>query len=141
MNKIINNAGFFRRLAAIIYDLLLLLGVLFVASAVAVAINHGQAVTHPLYYLSLLLITFGFFGWFWTHGGQTLGMQSWRIKLIANDNGIINWTTAGVRFIAAIFVLVPAGIGLLWILFDKKNRSLHDHLSKTDVIYLPKAKK
>ena len=77
--------GFFRRCAAIFYDVLILFGVLMFAAALVVLplgwvydieIESGNI----LYQLYLCLVVFLFFAWFWVHGGQTLGMRAWRIK-------------------------------------------------------------
>lgn len=132
------NASLFRRLAANFYDLLLLLGVLFVVSAIAVAINKGVAVKHPAYYIALLLATFVFFGWFWTHGGQTLGLRTWRLKLISQDSESVSWNQAALRFVCAFIAYLPAGLGLLWMLIDKDKLALHDRLSSTRLITMPK---
>lgn len=127
-----------RRVGAIFYDLLLLTGILFLVSAIAVAINGGFAVDHPLYYLSLLVISFLFYGWFWTHGGQTLGLRTWRLQVV-DDNGFsLTWRSSLHRFMAAWVAFLPAGLGLFWMLFDKDSRALHDRLSRTRVIKLSK---
>lgn len=133
------NATLRRRFAAIFYDLLLLLALLFVASAIAVALNRGTAVTHPLYYLSLAVISFVFYGWFWTHGGQTLGMRTWRLKLTGTGDETITWKQAAIRFLSAFVSFLPAGAGFFWKLFDKEGLTLHDRLSSTRMIKLPKA--
>lgn len=132
------NATLLRRFAAIIYDLLLLLGVLLVASAIAVAINRGSAVTHPLYYLSLVLISFVFYGWFWTHGGQTLGLRTWKLQLNGKNQQAVTWKQAAIRFIAAFASFLPAGAGFFWMLLDKDRLTLHDRASSTHIIKLPK---
>ncbi len=131
-----NAASFTRRLLALLYDLILLLAVLFAISAIAVAINKGEAATHPAYYLCLLLTTFVFFGWFWTHGGQTLGMRTWKIKIINDIDESLTWKQALIRFAAAALALIPAGIGLIWVLIDKESLAWHDRLSKTRLISL-----
>jgi len=130
------HASLTRRLLAIIYDLLLLLGVLFTVSGCAVAINRGEAVTHPLYYLALIATTFVFYGWFWTHGGQTLGMRTWKIQIVNDEGHDLSWKQAAVRFAAAFIALLPAGIGLIWMLFDSKRLAWHDKLSATRLISL-----
>lgn len=134
------NATLFRRLAANFYDLLLLLGVLFVVSAIAVAINNGVAVKHPAYYLALFLVSFFFLGWFWTHSGQTLGLRTWRLQLISESSEIVTWKQAALRFVFGFLAYLPAGLGLLWMLIDKDNLALHDKLSSTRLIRLPKRK-
>ena len=84
-------AGLFRRLMAIIYDLFLLIALLFIATAAAMVLNQGNAIQpgqplYPFYVVYLLIISFIFYGWFWTHGGQTLGMKTWKMKL-QQENG------------------------------------------------------
>src|SRR5690554_4263260 len=82
-------AGLMRRLAAIGYDCLLLLGLEMIAAAVWLpAFGDQPAAEHPLYRLYqayLLLVAFAFFIGFWLKGGQTLGMRAWHIRLIASD--------------------------------------------------------
>ena len=134
-------ASLTRRLLAIFYDFLLLLGVLFAVSAVAVAINRGQAVTHPLYYLALIATAFVFYGWFWTHGGQTLGMRTWKIKIVTNNGDKVTWKQSAIRFVAAAVAFLPAGIGLLWMLFDSNRLAWHDKMSSTRLISLKSSKK
>ena len=131
-------AGLTRRLAAMLYDTLLLTGVLFVATAIAVAINRGHAVSHPLYYLTLAAITYVFFCWFWINGGQTLGMRTWRLKLVSLSHKEITWNQATQRFLLSIAGLLPFGAGLLWLLFDSDNLALYDRLSSSKIVFLPK---
>ena len=131
-------AGIIRRIAAIVYDTLLLTAVLFVATAIAVAINKGQAVTHPLYYLSLAAICYLFFCWFWTHGGQTLGMRTWRLKLIMKSKTEMTWSEATKRFLLAVIAILPFGAGLLWLVFDSERLAFHDRVSDSKIVYIPK---
>lgn len=126
-----------RRLAAVFYDTCLLLALLFVATALILPFNAGQAYTaqqivYPLY---LLLVSFLFYGWFWTHGGQTLGLRAWKLKVLTIDRKPISWTQALVRFASAILSWLMFGMGFLWILFNKDRRAWHDQLSKTAVFF------
>ncbi len=132
------NASLLRRVAAIFYDLLLLTGVLFAVSAIAVAANKGEAVTHPIYYLCLILVTYGFYGWFWTNGGQTLGLRTWRLKVIGEREEKLTWKDAAIRFGASWIAFIPAAAGLLWVLFDRDKLAWHDRLSSTRVVLVPK---
>jgi uncharacterized RDD family membrane protein YckC len=130
--------GFLRRLAAQIYDFLLLIAVLFLATAVLLPFTAGEAATaqHILIYrIYLAVISFFFYGWFWTHGGQTLGLRAWKIKVLTFDQKPVSWTQALIRFLAAIVSWVFCGLGFLWILVGKNKRSWHDHLSKTAVFF------
>ena len=130
----ISEPGFLRRLAAILYDLLLLIAVLFVATALLLPLNAGKAFTAQQFFfpLYLLLVSFFFYAWFWTHGGQTLGLRAWKIKVLTLDRKPISWKQALLRFMVAI---LSCGLGFLWILVDKNKRSWHDHLSKTAVFF------
>ena len=129
--------GFFRHLAIIIYDGFLLLALLFLATAIVLPFNDGEAFTASQYIFPfyILLISFIFYGWFWTHGGQTLGMKTWKIKVRSFDNKPITWSLALNRFLMAIVSWLLLGTGFLWIFADKKNRTLHDHLSKTALFF------
>ncbi|MEI6068427.1 MAG: RDD family protein, partial [Methylococcaceae bacterium] len=80
--------GFFRRLAAQLYDIFLLVAVLFVATALLLPFTTGAAVSDQqliIYRIYLVIISFFFYGWFWTHGGQTLGLRAWKIKVLTLD--------------------------------------------------------
>ena len=51
----------------------------------------------------LLSVCFGYFGGFWVHGGQTLGMKAWRIKVIRLDGSRLGWIAALKRFSGCAF--------------------------------------
>ncbi|OOZ40531.1 hypothetical protein BOW53_07405 [Solemya pervernicosa gill symbiont] len=127
-----------RRLGAILYDSLLLLAVLFFAF-IPITIIAEQSNGGVLFELSstlyLLGVTFLFFGWFWTHGGETLGMRSWQLRLEQSNGGSVTWSIAAVRFLAALFTL---GIGLFWIPFNSERLAWHDRLSNSCVIHRPR---
>ncbi|MGR9014285.1 MAG: RDD family protein [Gammaproteobacteria bacterium] len=132
-NHPIPKPGFLRRLAAMFYDLLLLIAVLFVATALLLPLNAGEAFTAQQFFfpLYLLLVSFFFYAWFWTHGGQTLGLRAWKTKVLTLDMKPITWKQALLRFSMAIVSWFFLGLGFFWILIDKNQRSWHDHLSKT----------
>jgi len=129
--------GFLRRLAAACYDAFLLLAIWFFATAIALPFNAGQAFAsdqffYPLY---LLIISFVFYGWFWTHGGQTLGLRAWKIKVSTLDGQSLNWQQAGIRFIGGLLSWACLGLGFFWCLFDKNGQCWHDYLSKTRLVF------
>ncbi len=138
--QLVEPAGLFRRLAAMVYDTLLLFAVLYFATAPLLVITGGEAVERfeIAYRAYLVAAAFLFFGWFWTHGGQTLGMRAWRIRVLALDGTPITWTQALKRFLWAFVSLAPCGIGYFWLLFDSQGRTWHDRLSETQVIFEPK---
>jgi uncharacterized RDD family membrane protein YckC len=134
-------AGLFRRLFAIFYDCFLLIAILFIISAIATAFNHGKAIEpgdklYPLFVVVIFSLSYLYFAWFWIHGGQSLGMKTWRIKIQSSNNRNIGWNTATIRFVSAIFSWGFFGLGYLWAFFDKDNRCWHDIISKTVLIDL-----
>jgi len=138
-------AGLLRRLGAMLYDGLLLLAVLMVATALFLPFTGGEAVDprrDPLlelvYRLVLLLLIVGFFGLFWTRRGQTLGMASWRLRVEREDGRLLDWGDTLRRLGWALLSLLPLGLGFLWVLFDPERRAWHDRLSHTRVVVLPK---
>ncbi|MFZ2727623.1 MAG: RDD family protein [Methylococcaceae bacterium] len=128
---------FFRRLAAMLYDFLLLIAVLFLATALLLPFNAGQAFTHQqvFYPVYLLIVSFIFYGWFWTHGGQTLGLRAWKLKVLTINQQPISWRLALLRFCTALISWSFFGLGFLWMLIDKDKRAWHDRLSKTAVFF------
>jgi len=136
-NGPISKPGFLRRLTATFYDLLLLIAVLFVATALLLPLNGGQAFTAQQFFFPfyLLIASFLFYAWFWTHGGQTLGLRAWKIKVLTLDMKPISWKQALLRFATAIISWGFFGLGILWILIDKNQCSWHDHLSKTSLFF------
>ena len=134
-------ASLVRRLLAIVYDCFLLLGLLFIATAVLMTLNKGEAIEpgsqlYPFYIIYLLAIGFGFFGWFWTHGGQTLGMKTWKIRLQQQDGKAVSWSLALIRYCTAIISWAALGMGFIWSVFDRQKRGWHDIASNTVLIDL-----
>ena len=72
------NSSLVRRLAAILYDTLLIAAVLFLATLPFIALRGGEPVEpgNLLYQATLVFVTFAFFVGFWSRKGRTLGMQS-----------------------------------------------------------------
>jgi len=139
-----------KRLISIVYDSILLIAIFF-AVGIPVSIlttflfNGGNAITeeHSLYLvnqaiilLSLFLASIGFYVWFWTHGGQTLGMKTWRIKLVSDDEQDITREQALKRYFAALFSWVVFGLGFIWSLIDSKKRTWHDIFSDSHLVQL-----
>lgn len=138
------NSGLLRRLAAMLYDTLLVLALMFMATIPFIALRSGEPVEtgdNLLYKLVLVAVLFGFFVGFWSRSGRTLGMQSWGLQLETRDGRIPSAATASLRFFAAIVSLIPLGLGFLWQLIDKDRLTWHDRLSKTRLVYYPREKK
>ena len=131
-------AGILRRFAALLYDTLLLGGVLFAASALALIVNGGQPIhgTNLYYSAYMLLASFLFFAWFWLHGGQTLGLRVWGLQLVRSDGGPLTLRHALLRYLAALLSWAACGVGFLWVLTDRERLTWHDRLSGTRIIAL-----
>jgi uncharacterized RDD family membrane protein YckC len=134
-------AGMFRRLLAMFYDTLLLLSALLVATALVMMFTRGTLSYHNPYYKTLLfLICFSFHSWFWLHGGQTLGMRAWRLRVQNHSGGPISIWQALLRFMVAIPSLAAGGLGFLWMLIDRERMTLYDRASKSVMVVLPKTR-
>ena len=128
--------GILRRLAAAAYDGLLLLAILFVAAVVFIFL-FGSAVEPPRRYLFqayLLSVMAAYFVWFWTHGGQTLAMRTWHIRLLTAEGGEVRVRVALIRFALACAGLGFFGAGWWWAWFDREQCFLHDRLAGTRLV-------
>jgi len=125
-----------RRLLAMIYDTVILLGLLILASAVALPFGNAHKVAlHDFWFtLWLLLVCFAYLGGCWRYAGMTVGMRAWRIKLVSSDDQQVSWLKCLMRFFVGALSLAVLGIGILWSLVDKKNRGWHDLAARTLLI-------
>ena len=148
-------AGFFRRLAAMVYDVLVAVAVGMCAAMVMIVTlivmlkNGGldmQGFAEPADLIQastgykLLIQSWvglwvaGFFLWFWKRGGQTLGMRAWRLRIFSTVEEPVTMTRLITRLVGSLF-----GLGTLLVLFDfKEKQSLQDRLAKTEVLKLSK---
>lgn len=130
-------ASLFRRLAALVYDTFIVFSLLILATAFALILNEGQSFQKIQYlFLSYLFIVVGsFLTWFWQRSGQTLGMLSWKIKVVQADLTKLSWKKAWLRLLVAIPFSLLFGITWLWCFIDKQKQSLHDRICGTQVIH------
>ena len=170
-------AGFLSLLGCWLYDFMLLCAVWLLAVIVylipaqmLINVDSSQKnnlstteFSGPVFYAYLFLVSWFFFAWFWKHGGQTLGLKSWSLRLQTENGHTLNWLQTLLRFLIAgtpwlISLFVYEQIttrqllqppyeysafilgfgGLFWILIDKKNRSLQDIFSHTRIVKIPK---
>ncbi len=125
-------ASLTRQLAAMIYDSLLIIAVLFLASAIALLFNHGEAIESNLWFTLYLLITvFTYYAWFWQKSGQTLGMSAWKIRVQSETGGNPSWGVCYLRLGCALLSILCLGFGYWWRLFTPYT--WHDRLSQTRV--------
>jgi uncharacterized RDD family membrane protein YckC len=133
--------GLPRRLVIAIYDGIVVVALLLLATVpptIAMVTLSDTAQEQSLVFrlgmtLYLLLVAFAFYGGFWTHGGQTLGMRAWRVRVVREDGGRLTWRDAAIRYAAAILSWLVVGAGFWWSLFDRDGRTWHDRLSGTEL--------
>ncbi len=130
-----------KRLAAMLYDSLLIAALWMIVGTLGVALNEGEAVAGPVLQSALFLITFLFFAFFWTLRGQTVGMVAWRLRVQTPDGRLISGMQALLRFFCAGASLICLGAGFWWMLFDKKQQTWHDRYSDSCVVQLPPRQK
>jgi uncharacterized RDD family membrane protein YckC len=122
-----------RRLLAMLYDTVILIGLLILASAIALPFgNVNKVAFHDFgFTLWLLIVCLTYIAGCWHYGGMTVGMRAWKIKLVSSDGQKITWPRCILRFIVGSVSLAVFGLGILWALVDKKNRGWHDLAAST----------
>lgn len=126
-----------RRLAAIIYDGLLILALWMAATAAVVILRQVEIQPANIFFQGYLLIVAWLYLAICWRAGQTLGMKAWRIHLVAEARPI-SWHKTAVRFLVAILSWAGLGIGFLWSLFHPQKASWHDLASGSRLRVLPK---
>ena len=139
-------AGFFRRFFALIYDALVVTAILIFASAIGLGVaaliygteaieQGGVLVENPFLFAWLIFCWFYYYFYCWSKVGQTIAMKAWRLKLVTNSGDELQLWQALVRFFSGLF-----GISIITTILPQKW-ALHDWLSQTRVIVLPKETK
>ncbi|MDN0084289.1 RDD family protein [Crenobacter sp. SG2305] len=161
--------GWWRRLASLLYELLLITAVLLGASAAYTPLitwlGHSPLLDLGQQLWQVLLL-FGYFGYAWTRSGQTVAMKTWRLKLIGAHGAPLDWPRAALRYLIALALFagmpliaykglaVELGAGkhaltaalLWWIVplgfayFDPEKQFLHDRLAGTRLVRVKPAR-
>lgn len=142
MSAVVLPAPLWRRLASALYDGLVLIAIWMVIVMAELFLREGVAglsYSAPLLRALLVAAAALFFGYSWTHGGQTLGMRAWRLQVRRADGRALGWPTALARFAFAWLAWLPLGAGVLWCAIDPRRRAWHDTLSGTEVVLVPKS--
>jgi uncharacterized RDD family membrane protein YckC len=160
--------GFWKRVFCILYEQLILLGVialLFLLPNLVLGIVFGFSLPSWLTFFYLYAVLALYFVWYWTRTGQTLAMQTWRVKLVSVSGARLTRRQALWRYVYGSLWLVPCILiqasadlqkwGIISLLFavslflwplsiylDPRHRqSIPDRLGKTKLISLPKMEK
>lgn len=125
-----------RRLMILLYDSVILLALLLLASAAALPFGgeNLRAFQDPWFTLWLFGVCFAYLATCWRAAGMTLGMRAWKVRLVTEDGRGISWPLCLLRFCVGLISVALFGLGVLWALLDKKNRTWHDLAARTVMI-------
>jgi uncharacterized RDD family membrane protein YckC len=140
------SAGFGRRFAALLYDVLLLAALMLIFTTGLVMLFARTAILPEtagrwayLYRAALLAIIVAYYLLNWTRSGQTLGMRAWRLRAVDETGKRMSPRTACLRFLYGVIAWAPAGLGVFWLYIDSQHLALHDRWSRTRVIHLTRS--
>jgi len=140
------SAGFGRRLAALLYDALLLAGLMLIFTTALVMLLTRAAILPEtaglwayVYRAALIAIIIGYYVLNWTRSGQTLGMRAWHLRAVDEQGKRMSARAACLRFLYGAIAWAPAGLGVLWLYLDPQHLALHDRWSRTRVIHLTRS--
>ena len=122
-----------------LYDSLLIIAIWMATLLVWVIASGGEVVTGWLIQVVLFSQWLGFYLYFWSRQGQTLGMTAWRIKLVNQDGTQPSLPQLLKRAAVAPVSVFCAGLGYLWIYIGDRQQTWHDRASQTLVVHIPKA--
>lgn len=170
--------GLLRRWASGLYDALIVLAICILATFLVMPFAHSRALDtfyahsgglKSLYQVGLLVLGYVFFGGFWTLGGQTIGMRTWKLRVVRLDGARLDWYRALLRYlgmlipwlllllgsellmsavqspralawrVAGVLALLAALAAFLWPAFDRRRLAWHDRLSGTCLVLSGKA--
>jgi len=102
--------GVARRLACLVYEGVLLFGVVMIAGYLYSSLTQqrhalqGKAGLQAFLFVVLAI----YFTWFWSHGGQTVAMKAWHIRLVGADGAPVSQPRAFGRYVLAWLWFLPA---------------------------------
>ena len=102
-----------RRVAALVYESVLLFGILFATGLVyAVALQQTHAMEHRSGLIAACFLVLGlYFVGTWTHGGQTLAMKTWHLRVVTDAGAPLAPRRALMRYLASwVWVLPPLAL-------------------------------
>ena len=102
--------GLRRRMAAMLYEGVVLFGVLMIAGLLFSTLTDQRHALHGRLEMQVFLfcILGLYFAWFWVHGGQTVAMKTWHIRVVRADGSPLTWLGAAVRYVLGWLWFMPA---------------------------------
>tara|TARA_B100001989_G_C24442115_1_gene414497 strand:+ start:414 stop:827 length:414 start_codon:yes stop_codon:yes gene_type:complete len=122
---------FLRVCGALFYDLLSVLVLVYFASFLPIILLESSIKAGNIKLQLFITVIAMLYFFYCFKKGRTFGMQAWRLELQSETGSKVTDYQICVRIIAAIFSFLFFGLGYLYMLFDHKNRTLHDIASKT----------
>lgn len=125
-----------RRILSLIYEALLLGALLWCAALLYGVIEDrlGSLHVRTVFQLYLFVLAGLYFVWQWTHGGQTLPMKTWRIRLVTPEGAPVATRRAWARYLMAAAGALACGLGFLWAVVDRDRQFLHDRVAGTRIV-------
>lgn len=129
-------AGLSRRLAALAYEFLLVLALVFFTAFAFQGATASllEGVIRHLFQAYLFLVIGLYFIPCWARGGQTLPMKTWRLRLVSRQGTRVSPGQAMLRYLLAWGSLLTLGFGFVWAAWDADRQFLHDRLAGTRII-------
>ena len=141
-----------------VYESLLLFGVLFIAGWIFGTLlqqRHALYLRQGLQYW-LFIVIGTYFIWFWSHGGQTLAMKTWRVRLVATNGAPVSMARSSARYVLCwlwfvpgllvakllnvhgwLLIAIPAANVLVWAALarlDPARQFIHDRIVGTRLV-------
>ncbi len=141
---VVTLASLRRRLACLLYESLLLLGVFaagFLLPQVLLGMALGLSVPGWLSWLHLFVLFGIYFVWLWRRNGQTLAMQTWQLQLVDEHGKPPNLGRCLLRYALCWpgMLLLVSGVGLIWTAFVDADRQFpHDRIAGTRLVFNPR---
>jgi uncharacterized RDD family membrane protein YckC len=128
--------GIGRRVLAMFYELLVVFAIAFFAGLAFYGAANGRlaGVTRHVFQLYLFLVIGCYFISCWLRGGQTLPMQTWKLRVIRADGRPVGVGRALLRYALAWPSLLFLAGGIFWALVDRDRQFLHDRLAGTRIV-------
>ena len=122
-----------------LYEALLLLGVLsitFLVPTILLGIVSKITPAPWLLWLHIFVVLAVYFCFFWSRRGQTLAMQTWKIRVVDAVSGLpLSLNQCLIRYALSWLSIAFFGAGILWAVFDRDHQFLHDRLARSKIVY------
>jgi uncharacterized RDD family membrane protein YckC len=121
-----------------VYETILLLGVLsvtFMLPHLVLGVIWGIAFPPAALVGHIFLVMGIYFVGYWHSSGQTLAMQTWKLRLSSPDGHAPSLARLIIRYVLAWPSVGYFFAGLIWALFDRDRQFLHDRLAGTQIMF------